>query len=131
MTMDIEEKVKKAKQGNDNAFYELMQQRKDNIYRTAFIYVKNKDDALDIVNETMYKAYISIKKLREPKFFNTWLTRILINCAIDHINRSKKVIPLNEDLNIEAEPKNRSTEDIMDLYNAVDRLDVKCRTVVI
>lgn len=129
--MELQEKVLLAKKGDDNAFHELISERKEILYKTAFTYVKNKEDALDIVHETVYKAYISIKKLKEPKFFNTWLTRILINCSLDHIRKNKKVVPM-EDIASEKEAvpeKNR--EEILDLYNAVDKLEDKYKTVVI
>ena len=61
-------------------FIELFHQREEVLYRIAYMYVKNEDDALDIVNEAVCKAYSSVKRLKEPKYFNTWITRILINC---------------------------------------------------
>ena len=60
--MEIEVLVKKARSGDDNAFYELIQQRKELLYRTAYSYVKNREEALDIVGDTVLKAYKSIKK---------------------------------------------------------------------
>ena len=74
--MNLEEKVKKAQKGDDNAFYELISEKKEVLYKLAYTYVKNKDDALDIIQETIYKAYMSINKLKEPKFFNTYITTI-------------------------------------------------------
>ena len=64
--------VKKAIKGNDKAFIILMNQCKEQIYRTAFAYVKEEEMALDIVQEVVCKAYKSVENLREPKFFNTW-----------------------------------------------------------
>ena len=68
--VDTNVKIKLAQKGDDNAFYELISERKDQLYKTAFAYVKNKEEALDIVSDTVYKAYISIKNLKEPSFFN-------------------------------------------------------------
>ncbi|MBW9156553.1 hypothetical protein KTC93_18005 [Clostridium tagluense] len=56
-----------------------MQSRKDNIYKVAYSYINNTEDALDIMQEVIYKALVSIKHLKEPQYFNTWLTRITIN----------------------------------------------------
>jgi RNA polymerase sigma-70 factor (ECF subfamily) len=61
-------KIKKAKKENDIAFQELIQEEKNKLYRIAFLYVKNEDDALDIVQETIYKAYISFKSLKEVTY---------------------------------------------------------------
>ena len=127
--MDFEEKVMKAKKGDDNAFYEIVSEEKAILYKMAYSYVKNKEDAIDIVSETVYKAYISIKKLNDPAFFKSWIIRILINSAIDFIKKSKKTLPLDEKINVLAAETDR--EYTMDLYSAVDKLDEKCRTTVI
>ena len=129
--MELEEKVIKAKKGDDNAFYELINERKEILYKTAFTYVKNKEDALDIVHNTVYKAYISIGKLKEPKFFNTWLTRILINSSLDVIRKNKKTVEFQDKICNESDATKIDSEEIMDLYNAVDKLNEKCKTIVI
>ncbi|SHH73707.1 sigma-70 family RNA polymerase sigma factor [Clostridium grantii] len=129
--MDLEEKVLKAKKGDDNAFYELISERKEMLYRTAYTYVKNKDEALDILDETIYKAYISIKKLKDPRFFNTYLTRILINISLDHIRKNKKINVVELKDNIPIEKANLSFEEKHDLKEAVNKLDEKYKTVII
>lgn len=129
--MELEDKVKRARKGDDDAFYELISERKEVLYRTAFIYAKNKDDALDIVNETVYRAYISIKKLKEPGFFYTWLTRILINCSIDHLRKAKNVVPFNEEADMDEAVAEEDTEGKLDLYSAVDKLEGKYKDIVI
>lgn len=129
--VDFNEKVLRARSGDDNAFSELISEQKEVLYRTAFTYVRNKDDALDIVGETIYKAYISIKQLKEPQFFNTWLTRILINCALDHIRLCKRIVPNETEITINNPLSNRDSAELLDLYDAVDRLDPKCKTIVI
>jgi len=127
--MEIDTLVKKARSGDDNAFYELIQMRKELLYRTAFAYVKNQEDALDIVSETVYKAYRSIKKLKEPAFFNTWLTRILINCSLDVMKKQSKVVPLEETAAIPVQTEDAT--EALDLHSAIDLLEPKSRTVVI
>lgn len=81
------EQSKKAMAGNKVAFQELVLQEKDNLYRMAYIYMKNENDALDVVHESVFKAYKSIKKLKEPSYFSTWLTRIIINTSIDFLKK--------------------------------------------
>ena len=55
----------KAKKGNDKAFIKLMDEEKVKLYKVAYIYMKNEDDALDVVQETVTKAYASIHTLKE------------------------------------------------------------------
>jgi|UniRef100_UPI0015CF62D9 DNA-directed RNA polymerase specialized sigma24 family protein len=57
--------VKKAQKGDDQAFINLVHKEKEKLYRTAFLYVKNESDSLDIVQNTIYKAYISIRNLKD------------------------------------------------------------------
>lgn len=83
--------------GNDKAFLQLFQQYEQDLYRMAFIYVKNQNDALDVVQETAYKSFKSIKELKEPKYFKTWLLRIGISCSLDILRKRKNVVPLKPD----------------------------------
>lgn len=129
--MDLEDKVKLAIKGDDKSFYELIQLRKETLYRVAYTYVKNQEDSLDILSETVYKAYVSIKKLKEPKYFNTWLTRIMVNTAIDFIRKNKKVVYLDDNPLSEAVYNEDFNEDRMDLFDAVDKLNEKHKSIII
>ena len=93
--MKQERLVKKAQKGNDKAYLTLFQQYEADIYRMAYVYVKNKDDALDLVQEVAYQSFKKIGTLKNPEFFKTWLMKITINCALNLINVNKKVIPLS------------------------------------
>lgn len=127
----MEDKVKLAIKGNEEAFSDLINEYKDKLYLTAYAYVKNKEDALDIVSDTVYKAYISIDKLKEPKYFKSWLTRILINNAISFINKNNKVIYLEDDDLNNIEGNSDNSDERLDILNAIERLDEKYRKVII
>ena len=129
--VDTNEKIKLAQKGNNNAFYELISERKEQLYKTAFAYVKNKEDALDIVSDTVCKAYISIKKLKEPSLFNTWLTRILINTSIDCINKKSKAVSFRENVSSEISETIKDDDQLIDLKTAVDNLHGNYKTIVI
>lgn len=124
--------VKKAQKGDEQAFLKLIHKEKEKLYRIAFMYMKNESDALDIVQETIYKAYISIKNVKEASYFPTWLTRILINTALDDIKKKNKVISIEQDLLEKIESSQRiDSADKLDLLQAIDQLDEKYKTVVI
>ncbi|WP_071395108.1 sigma-70 family RNA polymerase sigma factor [Bacillus tuaregi] len=130
--MFSKDKIKKAKKGNDKAFQELMEEEKNKLYRIAYLYVKNEADALDIVQETIYKAYISIKNLKEINYFSTWLTRILINTALDFIKKKSRVILTEEFSHIpNSNEHNVEKEESMDLVEAIERLKEPYKTVII
>jgi len=129
--VDTNGKIKLAQKGDDNAFYELISEQKSQLYKTAFAYVKNKEEAMDIVSDTVYKAYISIRKLKEISFFNTWLTRILINTSLDCINKNSRVLSFEENLNSNTGIIIKDDDQIIDLKVAVDKLHGEYKTIVI
>ncbi|KQU13800.1 sigma-70 family RNA polymerase sigma factor [Peribacillus butanolivorans] len=92
--------VKKAQKGNDKAFLKLYQQFEEDIYRLAYVYVQNKDDALDVVQEVAYQSFKKIDTLKKPEYFKTWLMKITINCAINVIRKNKKVVLLKPDFEV-------------------------------
>lgn len=128
-------KILKAKGGDMEAFYEIIQDKKESLYKVAFAYTKNEEDAVDIISETVYRAYKNLEKLQSPEYFNTWITRILINCAIDLTRKKKDTVLVDEyeaamdkviDISIEKDLVNN-----IDLYKAIDGLNGKFKAVVI
>jgi RNA polymerase sigma-70 factor (ECF subfamily) len=75
--------IKKAQKGDDEAFSELIDSCQEKLYKIAFAYLKNEQNSLDAVGDTIYKAYMNISKLKIPEFFNTWIIKILINSCKD------------------------------------------------
>ena len=122
--------VEKAQSGCDESFERLINNYKEYLYKTAFLYVKNEHDALDIYQETVYKAYINISKLRNINFFKTWITKILIN----NVNMKNRHYNKFKDEQVEdyiGEIEYSNIEENIDLYDAIDRLDEKYKTPVI
>src|SRR5699024_10555899 len=90
--------VKRAMRGNPKAFGTLVEREQEYLYRMAFLYVRQEQDALDVVQESILKAYKSLKTLREPEYFRTWLTKIVINTAQDTLRARQRTAPLEEEL---------------------------------
>lgn len=89
--MDNIKLVKKAKKGNDLAFTNLIKNYEKDLYRVAIAITKNDDDALDCIQETILKAYINIRKLKNDEYFKTWLIKILINQCNALLQKNKKI----------------------------------------
>lgn len=123
--------VKKAMLRNEKAFEKLVKQESEKLYKTAFLYVRNKEDALDVLQETIFKVYVSIDQVKQPEFFTSWLTKILIRTAYDFL-RSKKRIILDESLlnNYKADSQ-PNIEGKMDLVKAISTLNRDYQTVII
>jgi RNA polymerase sigma-70 factor (ECF subfamily) len=70
---------------------------KDNHYRLAYSYVKNADDALDIVQESIYKAISYMDTLKDPSYLKTWFYRIVVNTSLDFLRKRKKELVVDEE----------------------------------
>lgn len=125
------EKIEKAKKGDAQSFYELITERRELLYKTAYLYVKNEQDALDIVGETVYLAYRSIAKLKHPEYFTTWLVKIIINQALQSLKKSRPSWPLLTERDLAGLEAGLDVEDRLDLLEAVDRLTEPYKTVII
>lgn len=96
------------------------------LYKTALLHLGSESAALDAVDEAVYKGLKSCWKLRQPEYFDTWMTRILMNVCYDELRRQKRFVPL-EDLPEE------SAEDYdgLPLREALNKLPEQLREVVI
>lgn len=96
-------------------------------YRVAYSYAKNHDDALDIVQDTIYAALKSYKKIKNPEYLKTWFYRILINQSITCIRKRKPTESIDTITTLSAP----QSLDTIDLYNALDHLDADDKTIII
>jgi RNA polymerase sigma-70 factor, ECF subfamily len=126
----MEEWVREAQKGNDQAFYELISQYRDKLYKTAWYYLRDEQAALEAIQEVTCRAYLKIGKLREPKYFSTWLVRIVVNYCMDELKRSRRNVPLEEWDAVEP----AGGEDIdtkIELASCVEKLRPHYRDVIV
>lgn len=98
-------------------------------YRLAYSYVKNRDAALDIVQESVVKALTKVDSLREPAYMKTWFYRILVNESMNYFRHGKRVVSYDEALENRAAPEHDAAERL-DLYDAISRLSEKEQTII-
>jgi RNA polymerase sigma-70 factor (ECF subfamily) len=77
-----EELVAAAKTGDEAAFETLVKRHKKRIFALAVRYTRIPEDAEDIVQQTLQKAFVYLQKFEGKSSFSTWLTRITINEAL-------------------------------------------------
>lgn len=65
------------------------------MYRLAYTYVRNEEDALDIVQESVYKAIKHSASVKQEGYIKTWLWRIVMNTALDFIRKNQKEIAVD------------------------------------
>lgn len=77
---------------NKQLFETYISQHLNSIYRFAYTYTKNQEEAEDVVNESVLKALKSINSLRNPDYLRTWFYRIVANTALTNIRKNKKIV---------------------------------------
>ena len=98
-------------------------------YRLAYSYVKDRETALDIVQESVVKALTKVDSLREPAYMKTWFYRILINECMNTFRHSRRLVSYDEVMEQRPAPE-RDEAERLDLYDAIDRLGEKEQTII-
>lgn len=118
--------VYKAKRGNGKAFTKLMDENLKSMYRVGKGILTREDDIEDAIQNTILKAYLNIKTLKNDELFKTWLIKILINECNKIYNFNKKCISLDKVV----EEKYKDKYEDFDLKFAVDSLPEELRIVI-
>lgn len=124
------ELVELAIAGDKSAFSKLIKCESEKLYKIAFLHMRNKEDALDVLQEATYKAYISIHQLKTPAYFSTWLVKILIRTAYKELERKKKMIQLPEETILFILESNQVQDPSIDLSEALNSLSIDYRNVI-
>ncbi len=119
-----------AKNQLEEILTEYVTENKEKFYRIAFQYVKNEDQALDIVQDAIIKALTNLHKLKKEEYIKTWFYRILINECLQAIKKNKKENTFNID-EYNLSTKDDNIAEVIDLYTAIDKLNPKLRTVIV
>lgn len=94
--MNIDELVIKAKNKDKEALLTLVLERKNELYKLAYIYTENKEDALDAMEDMIVILYQKISKLNNNDVFYSWCKTILINCCKDILRKRNNLLVLEE-----------------------------------
>lgn len=93
--MDIEKLIKKAKRGNKEALVQLIMAQKQDYYKLAYTYMRDKEDALDALEDMIVTIYENIHRLKKEEAFYSWSKTILVNRCKKVLLKNKKVISLD------------------------------------
>ncbi|AWH77229.1 MULTISPECIES: RNA polymerase sigma factor [Clostridioides] len=103
---------------------------KDSFYRIAYSYTKNEEDALDVVQEAMYKALYSVENIKEVNYIKTWFYKILVRTSIDFIRKNRKYNNMTDiDLVDETGEYDKYTD--LDLRRALEELPIEYKSIII
>ncbi len=96
-------------------------------YKLAFSYVHNDSDAMDIVQDSAYKAIKNAELLKNQKYVDTWIYRIVINQCKTFLSKNKQITDDISDVNISFNDKYEN----IDLKNALNALDNDEKAIII
>lgn len=113
----------------ENEFIIMLKEYKEDFYRLAYSYVKNEQDALDVIGEATYKAFNALDKLKEKQYMKSWFCRILINES-NNILRKKKVTLYDTEFIETISQVTMDQDELMDLYRSLDRLPEKYKSII-
>ncbi|HHT9120061.1 MAG TPA: RNA polymerase sigma factor, partial [Candidatus Hypogeohydataceae bacterium YC41] len=130
--------INRLKEGDKEAFEELVERYKEKCFALAYRFLGNPEDARDISQEAFAQVYLHIKDFRSESTFKTWFFKIIINlCRRQWQKRSvqsldlyidKEIDPLaQDDVELEVEQKELKRA----IEGAVRRLPTKQREVFI
>jgi len=71
--------------GDVEVFLSLVERHRRYLYNLALRMTANEQDAKDVVQECLLNAYLHLDQFEQRADLRTWLNRILVNCALDHL----------------------------------------------
>lgn len=122
----MEKLIKRAQEGDEDAFTQIIISMENELYKVARTRLECEDDINEAVQETIIQTFKSIRKVKEPRFFKTWLIKILINNCNKVYNKRKKNRTLEYDENLIYDESYSSIEesnDKMDFFFMIKKLN--------
>jgi RNA polymerase sigma-70 factor (ECF subfamily) len=135
--------ITKAQSGDKQAFKVIFTSYRQKVYRTAFLILRDYQQAEDVVQETFMQVYLKLNKLSNPMAFKKWLYRITMNSCMEVMRKRKKnsLETPEDDLDAGTEkmavdfnlPESKliQKEQQMKIMECISKLSIKHRTVLI
>lgn len=110
--MTEQELVRRAKDGDQDAFAQLMQASQARIYNLTLRMTGDPQDALDLSQEAFFNAWKGLKFFKGDSAFSTWVYRLANNVCIDHLRKRSR--RQNVNLPMPADPEDDSLPEVPD-----------------
>lgn len=142
MLTDESKTLERAKQGDAGAFEELLTRYEKRIYNIAYRMMGNPNDAQDMAQESIIKAYRGLHTFKGSCMFSSWVYRITVNTCLDEIRKRKKRDVLYMDA-VEGEPAGftdhaplpdqiiESREQYANILSAINTLNEEYKAVIV
>lgn len=115
----------------DDDLVEWIRQNKKQLYWLAYSYVKNEQDALDIVQDSIQKAMQNYQQLLNKEKLKSWFYRIVINTSLDFLKKFRRVQVTDDETLLYLSSSSEDQYENLDLAGALERLPTKYREIVI
>ncbi|MBN1821821.1 MAG: sigma-70 family RNA polymerase sigma factor [Prolixibacteraceae bacterium] len=124
--------IKKAVSGDREALTRLVDAYKDIAFNLAFSIVGDKEDALDVTQESFLKVLENIAGFRNEAKFTTWLYRIVYNEAVQFNRKNKRELFTGfESIKDYVENSNEEAKDYFFLHHAISKLEKNEQNIII
>lgn len=124
-TVEITELVNKAKRGDKEALIQLVMEKKSEYYKLAFVYMENKEDALDALEDMIVILHEKLKNLKKEEAFYSWSKTILVNCCKNRLKRNRRLVSLDSVQEASYESSFESSESRLDILAQLKNLNTK------
>lgn len=111
-------------------FENYLTQNVDSAYRFAYTYAKNRQDAEDIVNESVVKAIKSIHSLKMPEHIKPWFYKIIANTALTYLKRKSR-ISYSDHENLRAADGTADDYSELAFNSLIEKLDLKYKSIIV
>ena len=129
--------IHKAARGDEVAFEQLVKEHQNLVYNVALRLCGNREDAMDISQETFIKAWRALGKFRFECNFSTWIYRITVNTAKDYVRKENSMphgVEISEidDVSSDDSPDEAAIKNdrVQDLKNAMDKLSLEHKEII-
>ena len=112
-------------------FCECIRQHEKSMYTLAFSILKNENDAADIMQEAILKAYCNMDNLQDQKKFKSWILSIVHNTAIDFLRKHRETVDIEDQWDFSAPESPIDVATKLTVWDAIQKLKLPYQTVVI
>jgi len=118
-----------AKSGDALALNALIERHKEMAYSIAFKYLKNKEDAEDVVQDVFVIVLNSIKRFRNESKFSTWLYKIIYHECLKQLKSKNKAVEYVPQF-AQWEPAAEEVEEVVGVEEGLNQLNANEFTVI-
>lgn len=113
----------------EDVFITFIRTQQKSLYRLAYSYTKNEQDALDIMQDSIQKGWLALHKLTKQEQMKSWFYTILVRTAIDLLRKQKRVDLIGDESLLQL--CEQDTYQNIDLQQALDHLPLHQREVIV